>query len=147
MYNETAALSFKKIKSPIYSYGMYVPVDVCVFYLFAVCVDLQRWPVTRQYYPKPPADGAHSVQNMALIRFQTSFMRHQLFQPRSSSYRCLETSTSALPDQIRASENLFYTLAHKGCSPSIKWSWLSPFDWRSSSSASPTTDERLIWVG
>lgn len=98
--------------------------------------------------PEPPADGAHSVQNMAPIRFQTSFMRHQLFQPRSSYYRCLETSSSALPDLIRASENLFYTLAHKGCSPSIKWSWWSPFDWRSSSSsASLMTDERLIWVG
>lgn len=43
MDSKTAVLSFKKIKSPIYSVGMYVPTDMCVFYLlFVVCVNLQR---------------------------------------------------------------------------------------------------------
>lgn len=94
MGNKIAALCLK-IKYPIYMKCMYTPgctlSDICSMFWHAQ----MHARVTQKEYPKPPADGAHSVQNMAPIQFQTSFIVHQLF--------CLDPPTTDVWKQMRHS--------------------------------------------
>lgn len=109
MGNKIAAL-FLKIKYPMYIRNIFTHRYV-LYLIFVLCFGLHVC-VPQKEYPKPPADGAHSVQNMAPIQFQTSFIVHQLFSldpPTTDVWKQIQHS----PDQITARVELLPDLPQR----------------------------------